>query len=283
MISYTKHMDAYLPLCSLVTLSFFFFTILPPSYCFDDELFVDCGRTYDCGDIKNISFPFWGGNRSQYCGLPGFLLECHDNEYSIIRFEELEFRVLDINKSHHIMTLVRLDLLNNIGTCPQKFLNTTLDFTIFDYFTTDQNLTLFYNCSTQVEIPVQYSFNCDFGASITDNNAYFVDESLSSIDLRNLTVQCNTNIKVPILRSALINESERGVLTLQKVLNQGFDVEYLRDLSLICSACEESGGKCGSNFTKAFACVCRDGVQPYFCPSYGTHALFSSSHFPGLG
>uniref|UniRef100_A0A2N9HTY4 Wall-associated receptor kinase galacturonan-binding domain-containing protein n=1 Tax=Fagus sylvatica TaxID=28930 RepID=A0A2N9HTY4_FAGSY len=51
-------------------------------------------------------------NRSQYCGLPGFQLECHDGQYPIIRFEELEFRVLDIDKYHHIMTISRLDLLN---------------------------------------------------------------------------------------------------------------------------------------------------------------------------
>ena len=270
-------MDAHLPLSSLVTLSFFFFTILPPSYCIDNELFEQCGRTYDCGDIKNISFPFWGGNRSQYCGLPGFLLECNDNEYSIIRFEELEFRVLDINKSHHIMTIARLDLWN-IATCPQKYFNTTLDFNIFDYVSaTDQNLTLFYDCSSRVNIPARNRFTCSLGVGGTDKyNNYFVDESLSSIELRELTVGCHTNIKVPILRTATINESEGGVPTLQKVLNQGFDVDYLRDLSLICSACEGSGGKCGSNFAQGFACFCRDGVQSHVCLIRGTHILFSS-------
>ena len=181
------------------------------------------------------------------------------------------------------MTIARLDLLD-IATCPQKFLNTTLDFTNFDYDPTkDQNLTLFYECPPRVNIPARNRFTCSIGVGGTDNyNAYFVDESLSSIQ-EELIVECNTNFKVPILWTAPINESEGGVPTLQKVLNKGFDVEYLRHLSLICSACERSGGKCGSNFTQAFACYCRDQVQPYFCPSYGTHALFSSSHFPGLG
>ena len=183
------------------------------------------------------------------------------------------------------MTIARLDLLNNNGTCPQKFLNTTLDFTNFDYVsTTDQNLTLFYDCSPQVKIPVPNSFKCSFGASGTDkNNNYFVDESLSSsIDLRQLIVECHTNIKVPILRTAPINESEGGVPTLQKVLNQGFDVEYLHDFPLICSACEGSSGKCGFNFTRGFFCFCRDGVQSRVCLIRGTHILFSS-HFPELG
>ncbi|GMY15302.1 LEAF RUST 10 DISEASE-RESISTANCE LOCUS RECEPTOR-LIKE PROTEIN KINASE-like 2.7 [Fagus crenata] len=274
-------MDAHLPLSSLVTLSFFFFfTILPPSYCIEDELFVQCGQTYNCGDIKNISFPFWGDDRSEYCGLPGFQLECHDGKYPTIRFEELEFRVLHINTWLHTMTIARLDLLN-IATCPQKLLNTTLDFNIFDYVpATDQNLTLFYDCSPRVDIPVQNSFNCSLEVGVT-YNAYFVDESLWSIQ-EELIVECKRNFKVPILRSAPINESEGGVPALQKVLNRGFDVEYLRDLSLICSACVESGGECGSNFTHRFACYCRDGVQSHVCLIRGTHIL-CSSHFPELG
>uniref|UniRef100_A0A2N9I0E4 non-specific serine/threonine protein kinase n=1 Tax=Fagus sylvatica TaxID=28930 RepID=A0A2N9I0E4_FAGSY len=208
---------AHLPLSSLVTLSFFFFfTILPPSYCIDDELFVQCGRTYDCGDIKNISFPFWGDDRSQYCGLPGFQLECHDGKYPIIRFEELEFRVLHINTFLHTMSIARLDLLN-------------------------------------------------------------IDESLWSIQ-EELIVECKRNFKVPILRSAPINESEGGAPTLQKVLNQGFDVEYQRDWSLICSACEGSGGKCGSNFTRGFVCFCRDGLQSSVCR--GPHHVIVNNCIP---
>uniref|UniRef100_A0A2N9I2F4 Uncharacterized protein n=1 Tax=Fagus sylvatica TaxID=28930 RepID=A0A2N9I2F4_FAGSY len=105
---------------------------------------------------KTFRSLFWGGNRSHYIAVSRRVpsLSAYDNTYPIIRFEELEFRVLDINKSHHIMTIARLDLLN-IGTCPQKFLNTTLNFTNFDYVPTDQNLTLFYDCPPRVNIPVQ--------------------------------------------------------------------------------------------------------------------------------
>jgi hypothetical protein len=159
-----------------------------------------------------------------------------------------------------------------------KVLNTTLDFTIFDYVpATDQNLTLFYDFSPRVDIPVRNSFKCSLGDGVTDKyNNYFVDESLSSIE-EELIVECNRNFKVPILRTAPINESEGGVPTLQKVLNQGFDVEYQRDLSLICSACEGSGGKCGSNFTQGFVCFCRDGLQSPVCSRYAYSFLFSLS------
>ena len=169
----------YLALSSLITL-FFFLTILPPSYCTDDVRFVECSCPFDCGWIKNISYPFWGGNRPEYCGIQGVELRCRDNEYPIISFEELEFRVLNINQSHYIMTIARLDLSN--GPCPStpKFVNTTLDFNNFDYYTpTDQNLTLFYNCPSEVS-GLDSVKNFSYGLDNTAN--YFVNESFTGID-----------------------------------------------------------------------------------------------------
>ena len=47
------------------------------------------------------------------------------------------------------MTIARLDLWNSL--CPPTLDNTTLDFNYFNYSTpTDQNLTLFYNCTSRV-------------------------------------------------------------------------------------------------------------------------------------
>ena len=135
-----------LVLSSLITL-FFFLTILPPSYGTDDERFVECRRPFDCGRIKNISYPFLRDKWPEPCGFPEFKLTCRDNEYPIISFEELEFRVLNINQPHYIMTIARLDLWNSPCPPTPKFVNTTLDFNNFDYHTpTDQNLTLFYDC-----------------------------------------------------------------------------------------------------------------------------------------
>ena len=83
-LHYLLNMNShYLALSSLISL-FFFSTILPPSYCIDDERFVDCSRPFDCGRIKNISYPFWGGNRPEYCGIQGVELRCCDNEYLLL-------------------------------------------------------------------------------------------------------------------------------------------------------------------------------------------------------
>ena len=54
-----------------------------------------------------------------------------------------------------------------------------------------------------------------------DNTAnYFVNESFMGI--HELFEKCHGNIRVPVLGTALIDES----LGLQNVLNQGFDVDY---------------------------------------------------------
>ncbi|KAK4567673.1 hypothetical protein RGQ29_003435 [Quercus rubra] len=160
------------------------------------------------------------------------------------------------------MTIARLDLLN--GPCPStpKFVNTTLDFNNFDYQPTDQNLTLFYDCPSEVSgLDGAKNFSCGL-----DNTAnYFVNESFTGID--ELFEKCHRHIRVPVLGStALINES----LGLQKVLNQGFDVDYHNSWAITCLGCEDSGGTCGFNSSShPFVCLCRDGDrQPLFCSKH---------------
>ena len=256
----------YLVLSFLITL-FFFSTILPPSYCIDDERFVECSRPFDCGRIKNIPYPFWGGNRLENCGIQGFEFTCRDNEYPVIRIAVLEFLVLNISQSHHIMTIARLDLWNSLY--PPKLDNTTLDFNNFEYSTpTDLNLTLFYNCTSRV----RGLDGANFSRSSDNTRNYFVRESFTGI--RELFEKCHRNIRVPVLGTALTDES----LGLQNVLNQGFDVHYQNSWVITCTGCMASGGKCGSDFPNTFVCFCRDGdQQPLICSisMYACLFLFS--------
>ena len=265
-----------LALSSLITL-FFFLTILPPSYSNAVEYFVECSRPLDCGWIKNIPYPFWGGNRPETCGIQGFELTCRDNEYPIISFEELQFLVLNISQSHHIMTIARLDLWKS--PCLPKVDNTSLDFNNFDYITpADLNQTLFYNCTSRVRGLDGAYFSCPLGGvGATGNTAnYLVDEFSPKIP--ELLKECNTSIRVPILRTALIG-AVGGSLALTKVLNQGFDVDYLNALSIPCWGCVALGGICSSpSSPEPFVCFCRDGEHPSVCLSNGMHARFSS-HF----
>ena len=247
----------YLALSSLIPL-FFFLAILPPSYCTDDERFVECSRPFDCGSFKDISYPFWDAIRPVQCGREGFELECVYGQYLIIRFEKLVFHVLNINKALHIMTIKRLDLWEN--PCSPNFLNITLDSRNFHYYPpNDINMTLFYGCQgPSVNELGGPNFSC------SGDTRYFVSESFPGN--HDLFEGCKTIIKVPILRTALIDEFVGGVEALKNVLNQGFDVDYRNDWSIMyCSECEKSGGKCGSDPSNPFRCFCRDGAQPLVC------------------
>ncbi|KAM3703181.1 hypothetical protein ACJW30_04G077100 [Castanea mollissima] len=256
-------MDIHLALSSLITLSFFL-AILPPSYCTDDIRFVYCSHPYECGRIKNVSYPFWGVNRPEYCGRQGFKLECYDEEYPIIKFEKLEFLILDISESQNIMTIARWDLWDR--SCPRTNLSTILNYSIFDYTSAFRNITLFYDCPSQVytSIPVQYRFTCSLEGSDVNNNSYFVNESLAKIHFPFLE-QCREKIRVPILRNAIIDESAGVVPALHEALHRGFDVDYYPLHDTACNGCMESGGNCGSNETHQFVCFCRDGERSHFC------------------
>ena len=65
----------------------------------------------------------------------------------------------------------------------------------------------------------------NFSCSLDNTANYFVDDLFEGY---------NTSIEVPILRTALIDES----VGLQNVLNQGFDVDYHNDRSITCLGCE---------------------------------------------
>lgn len=60
-----------------------------------------------------------------------------------------------------------------------------------------------------------------------------------------------------------------------KNLCRGFDVEYNAALAA-CSSCEASGGKCGSNSTYEFVCICQDPSYPMLCPKHGKGRLLKA-------
>jgi hypothetical protein len=121
----------------------------------------------------------------------------NDNEYLVLRFEELEFRVLNINTATRTFTIARLDLWD--GPCPPPsvlFQTTTLNYTLFDYASIVENITLLYDCPPpQDNIPAAPNrFNCSqFGVSDGKINAYSVDKS--TLGIRHLPQWCNQIIK----------------------------------------------------------------------------------------
>ncbi|XP_059455071.1 LEAF RUST 10 DISEASE-RESISTANCE LOCUS RECEPTOR-LIKE PROTEIN KINASE-like 2.1 [Corylus avellana] len=265
-------MDFHLSLSSIIIIQLFlsfFLTILPPSYCQeDDPAFVACNRTYTCGGIS-IPLPFWEGTRPGVCGHQVYNLRC-GNEYPVIEIEGKEFGVLNINTSSRTFTIVRSDISWD-GPCPPppESINTTLDYTLFDYASTVQNITIFYGChDPQGNIPGPNRFNCSegVGADGKNNSYYLVDQSPLSVQFHErLQSNCDNNITVPILQSsaiALLHDPQGGARAVRQAMDKGFEVEYYSNpLPIDCSACEATAGVCGFNSTEQFVCYCGDQVQ----------------------
>ena len=51
----------------------------PTSFLADNEPYLTCEAPFNCGNLVNLSYPFWGSNRPNYCGHPSFQLDCGSN------------------------------------------------------------------------------------------------------------------------------------------------------------------------------------------------------------
>ncbi|KAK3225284.1 hypothetical protein Dsin_005146 [Dipteronia sinensis] len=232
-----NHVFPTLTLHLAITISFFLI-LVPVSHCqddHDDHYFSNCTiipYPYRCGSSElNISYPFWGGNRPQYCGREGFEIKCHqDDQYHFIEFKLQKFRVLSINESHRTMTIARDDLWKNY--CPGKETQDTvmLDPYLFKYSPNVGNLS-FFNCSEKIQRQHTEYFNCSPEDEVI-NCFYVID--VPGCQLSNT---CQLGIKVPVLLTALEDLNRTRILG--GALKKGFEVEYLVD-NTPCSACYSS-------------------------------------------
>ena len=233
-----------------------FLTILlvavPRVVCEDDERFVSCGAESECGNLNTkIGYPFWGGDRPEYCGYPGFELDC-EGAAPEFTMNDANYKVLDINNSTNTVTVARADYWDS--NCPSKYVSTTLNTSLFSYNSTTSypELTLYYQCIYLVSIPNQ--FNC----SNNDTICYF---TILGISLGSVSSEsCDVTVKIPIIESAA-NAIESGggkVDDVREALKEGFGLLWNANNSL-CKECVESGGHCGNNNSSQFVCYCRDG------------------------
>lgn len=245
---------------------------IPTSSCADNlQQYKKCSSLFDCANLKNLRYPFWGSSRPQYCGHPSFELHCKD-EFASITIMSESYRILEVSDSDHRLKVVRTDYWNNV--CPTNLKNTTLDCTFFDYGSDSHNLTLYYGCPyTPFPIPDSFSpqFNCSMNGTQMVN--YFMLESIvdnaeSSDSFSEMLGTCKSRVVIPILES----EAERvatnsSVENLKYVINNGFGVEWNANNSL-CHECQSSGGHCGyESSSREFTCFCKDGSFPHSCTS----------------
>ncbi|KAF7819903.1 LEAF RUST 10 DISEASE-RESISTANCE LOCUS RECEPTOR-LIKE PROTEIN KINASE-like 1.2 [Senna tora] len=247
--------------------------------CNKDDQFSSC-NPISCGNITNISYPFWTNSQPHYCGHPKFMLDCQqDKNLTIININSGDFRVVGLNLTARILTISRMDLWGTM--CPQDYTNITLDYAFFNYTLTNENTTLLYDCDpdpysnlTSLNVssnPVR--FNCSINGIPRDS--YFM---LSTEWVNVSVLGCKIGIVVPILEVAFMSYIKEA-LDPSYVIEQGFEVTWDVDEGN-CENCRNSGGRCGYNngsSTEGFICLCPNkqsydddgtcGIKPVWGPT----------------
>nr|GMC97026.1 LEAF RUST 10 DISEASE-RESISTANCE LOCUS RECEPTOR-LIKE PROTEIN KINASE-like 1.4 isoform X3 [Ipomoea batatas] len=236
---------------------------IPVYFCEDDHRYVACGKAFRCANIENISYPFWGGDRPEYCGYPGFELDCNSEDAPVISTQSTKYKVVCIDSSERRITVARQDLDRDIClTNPQ---NSNLDFNLFNYVSDDRNITIFYDCSSFVSkvIPLPTRFNC---SSRAKSFGFYMVEV---VDM-SLGITCDSHI------IARVNQTGARVLAsptgdprevLRETLASGFSLQWTA-YNAFCDKCTQSGGRCGSISNQSstrFACYCADGSHSISC------------------
>ncbi|XP_060194118.1 LEAF RUST 10 DISEASE-RESISTANCE LOCUS RECEPTOR-LIKE PROTEIN KINASE-like 1.4 [Lycium barbarum] len=218
--------------------------------------FPNCNSTFSCGSIRNITYPFTGGDRPDYCGLPDFKLRCVDDNHTEFTHQSLIYRVLEINQSSRTMTIARIDLWNS--TCPSQFINTTLNSTYFNYDNNeDDELSLFYGCNlSALNFTSQNMLTCSVNGLNFTSAFYLLGPIPSDPFLKVIT--CTSIVTVPVFRE-VGKRLYSNEITLGEALMQGFSVKYDAPYDGLCSGCSRLGGNCGFNVELAQPiCICED-------------------------
>lgn len=259
------HLFPTMSLIFILTITF----VSSPFVSATDERYQNCSAKFDCGNITNISYPFWRSDRPDYCGHPKFWLNCTD-EAALITIQNLTYQVLEIDSDTHNLKIAREDYIGDI--CPDLLINTTLD-SFFNYASDVQNITLCYGCPMlSIPFPGVIGFSNQFTCTLnnTEQRGFYVTREVdlgnfnsTIIGLLNL---CENRVIVPATQSAIApverSPTEGNLVT---ALEQGFGLQW--DVNnAVCETCNLSNGTCGYNTTtSSFVCYCADQPEQFSC------------------
>ncbi|KAL6286676.1 hypothetical protein ACE6H2_011066 [Prunus campanulata] len=219
------------------------------------EQHTNCSEDINCGGIR-LSYPFWGVNRANYCGPPGFEVECLE-KVPMINISSINYRILKTDSSAPSVTVARQDYWGTI--CPPTYVNTNVNFSLFDYTSGLTNLTFYYGCAS-IDIP---GLNSTSQRCNTNNdNVTYATRSPQSDPVASSF--CKEEVNVPVFRTAAVT-LEANPTTLQDAVDGGFELGLQID-NVQCNICVESGGNCGVNTTTGgFSCFCLDQAYATLC------------------
>ncbi|CAL0322239.1 unnamed protein product [Lupinus luteus] len=218
---------------------------------------------FSCGNLSDISYPFWNTNQPDYCGHPKFKVDCQQDNLTIDIMSQ-KFDIIGINQTTQIMKIARLDLWVDLS-CSKDYTTFNLDFPFFNYTTNDDYTTLFYDCDppSYYSSPMNGAYALTFPCSIDgDHYAYLV----LSTNLGNnfISLGCKNNTTVPVLKEAELSLMKDGItLGPEYVLNEGFEVGWMGVNKDQCDSCIKSSGRCGHNNNASFICLCPNVEKTY--------------------
>ncbi|MCL7022741.1 hypothetical protein MKW94_015535 [Papaver nudicaule] len=236
----------------------------------------DCYRNFQCGTDVNVSFPFWGGSRPNYCGSLGYQLNCIDGDVAEMEILSQTFRVLAIDPETKVARITRKKFMDDDDAdCASKYHNTTLDFALFSYAPGIVNLTLYFHCPNLNKSSLKFKcggINSTGSGTSSASDAYFVISNTSGDSSTSmLSSSCGRSVQVSTMGSA-IRELTDNPSSLPKVLKEGFDVSYVASAASrtdveFCLNCSASGGTCGYSDTavKSLTCFSSSVKGTYLC------------------
>ncbi|CAI9110651.1 OLC1v1010714C1 [Oldenlandia corymbosa var. corymbosa] len=210
------------------------------------EWFTNCTNLFSCGGINTGDFPFWGGNRPRECGHPGMKLDC-DNDTPVIEIMSVKYRVLEINPDSQILRIIRQDF-GPTDLCPDKFINTTLDYNIFEYSPGYLNVTVQYGCPL-LYIQIPSMLTCTVNGT-TYQNGYVVPGAQGP-------GSCQASVFFPIRSTSFGVMQEMP--NIGQLIDRGFELRWKLD-GTGCKECKNSRGSCGYDLKSGqFTCLCPSG------------------------
>ena len=249
------HIHISMLLTSIVTISLLLLTTLPPSLTQQSPLNISlCSHTpYKCKGLHDMYYPFWGHNRPRYCGGGDqFNLTCDSDQYTTIQMGSEKFKVQWINATTYAMKVVPLEP----EVC-SKELSFSLS-PLFRYNQTVHNITIFYNCPSELPLGGGYNFTCN------SDFVYYEDVEDEVLKQHPALQKCGSSIQMPAEAVVKLNNGTgNGVYAQNGYFGKGFQVNYI--VSQECIRCLGSNGTCGSNDAHQFACYCQDGSNALDC------------------
>ncbi|KAB2095613.1 hypothetical protein ES319_A01G050700v1 [Gossypium barbadense] len=234
-----------------------------------NDNYMVCSKQFHCGNIKNVSYPFWGGDRPENCGQPGLKLTCLEDEETQITIMSVSYKVIEINMDRQAFTVARTDYLQNL--CPQTLLNTTLNFNLLSYAWNLENITLYYHCPLISNISSGFPslFNCSTSNGTDMVNYYVIASVLGNLstEVKDGLRACDSHVIVPAFYTAVETiKSNPTPDTLVLPLGNGFGLKWDENIASKCEDCNGSGGRCGYNrSSNQFTCYCPNHTDASTC------------------